>query len=522
MNKNKTVAQTDNIAHATFAGIPAYYRPGTTDENALQEVLVKCAYRRPSVGFDVQSGDHWLCLGSHIGSFALYCQSKGATATCYEPLPDNFALLKKNCPQFECHQTAISNQHAPEVTFWTSRRAHDHYRGTLLDRGKGYPQVTVKNTHASALMGRKFSGIKCDIEGGENLLLDDEWLFPQADRLVMEFHLSRDNNLENLARRIGILKQHYQHVEYCPELARLVERGTGTGKTYHDRIVYCWNDLAETTSMGRAAQPIIINDPDDDDHIVRGQQAWKRLKEAGRTTWADWKLVGTALLAGRQHAIEVAKTDTGKRYSDAFHFWLQTRGFDKIHKTDRAKLLQIMDDLERFEKWLDTKTENERASWNHPSTVWRISRCKTRGIKAFFEKVEAPIPNVKDLAPSAEKFEEDDEERNWQRELAFYVRKAIGCIKVPERWLLPELPDQGQIAVVQTLKTKHSAWDLQRFHDSWPRKRKRPQRGRGRAIDLNWRPRDGTAQSASLVGLELESGRRLQACLDGMQELLRC
>ena len=239
MNKHSrdTLAQNENIAHATFGSMPAYYRPGTSDENALCEVLITRAYSR--VGFDVEAGEHWLDLGANIGAFALYCQSKGATAECYEPMPDCFALLRKNAPLSKCYPTAISNLQVPEVTFWTSRRPHNRYRGTLIPRGKGYPQVTVKNTHASALTGHKFDGIKMDIEGSEFGLID-EWLLPRANKLVLEYHLSRDDSLPNLARRIRILERHYQHVAYCEELARLVERGTGTGRTYFDRCVYCW------------------------------------------------------------------------------------------------------------------------------------------------------------------------------------------------------------------------------------------------------------------------------------------
>jgi FkbM family methyltransferase len=239
----------DNSVRAIFAAIiPAYYRPGTTDENALREVLIKRAYRKASVGFDVESGEHWLDLGANIGAFALYCQSKGATAECYEPMPDNFELLRRNVPKFKCYQTAISNLHAAEVPFWTSRKQSDHYRGTLIPRTKGgYPQTTVKNMHASHIQKQKFDGLKLDIEGSEFGLID-EWLLPQANKLVLEYHLSRDNSLANLARRVLILRRHYQHVVYCPELARLVERGTGTGKTYFDRSVYCWG-----ARMDRAA-----------------------------------------------------------------------------------------------------------------------------------------------------------------------------------------------------------------------------------------------------------------------------
>jgi FkbM family methyltransferase len=233
--QNITLAANDNVAFATFASTPAYYRPGTTDENALVEVLITRAYSR--LGFDVEAGEHWLDLGAHVGAFALLCASKGATATCYEPMPDNFALLRKNVPQFKCYQTAISNLHAPEVTFWTSHKPHNRYRGTLIPR-EGHPQVTVKNTHASALMGQTFSGIKCDVEGAEGALID-EWLFPKANKLCLELHLSLDNSLPNLVRRIRILEHCYRHVIYDEELAQLIKRGKGTGHTLFDPLIFC-------------------------------------------------------------------------------------------------------------------------------------------------------------------------------------------------------------------------------------------------------------------------------------------
>src|SRR5262245_12504074 len=90
------------LTQGQFGNVQAWYRPGTTDENALIEVLVKRAYRRPSIGFDVRAGEHWLDLGANIGAFALYCKARGASAACYEPLADNFAILLKNAEPFPC------------------------------------------------------------------------------------------------------------------------------------------------------------------------------------------------------------------------------------------------------------------------------------------------------------------------------------------------------------------------------------------------------------------------------------
>jgi hypothetical protein len=78
-----------------------------------------------------------------------------------------------------------------------------------------------------------------DIEGSEFGILDDG-LLPRANKLVFEYHLSRDNSLPHLVKRIRALKKIYKNVAYCPELGRLVKKGTGTGRTYFDRCIYCW------------------------------------------------------------------------------------------------------------------------------------------------------------------------------------------------------------------------------------------------------------------------------------------
>src|SRR5207344_2312360 len=92
-----------------FDEVEAWYRPGTSDENALIEVINKKAYRRGSVKFDVERGERWLDLGANIGAFALYARSKGATVECYEPMPDCFAILKKNVPKARLHNSAVTN-----------------------------------------------------------------------------------------------------------------------------------------------------------------------------------------------------------------------------------------------------------------------------------------------------------------------------------------------------------------------------------------------------------------------------
>lgn len=222
------------------AKIAAWYRPGTTDVNALIEVLDKRAYRRASVGFDVERGEHWLDLGANIGAFALYCKSKGATCVSYEPDPECYKVLTKNVPNYVDRINAAVSVHSEKtLTLHKPNDPRDQYRGTLLARRNAHA-VEVKNVSAISLFERaRYDGAKMDIEGTEHDLLD-LWAMPRAEKLVFEYHLSRDNSLSNLRRRFLMLKRHYKNVVACPELMRLVRKGSGTGRTYYDRCIYCW------------------------------------------------------------------------------------------------------------------------------------------------------------------------------------------------------------------------------------------------------------------------------------------
>jgi hypothetical protein len=112
----------------------------------------------------------------------------------------------------------------------------------------------------------------------------------------------------------------------------------------------------------------------------------------------DWLLVGHALAIGREQAKQQAKTNKarGKAYSTQFHHWLQLNEFEDLGKSDRAHLLKIMDALPRLEEWREILTPAQRASWNHPHTVWRAFTCPTRGYAAKVnQQIVIPRPPAK-------------------------------------------------------------------------------------------------------------------------------
>jgi FkbM family methyltransferase len=220
-------------------GLAVHYRPGTSDERVLEEVITKATYRRVRMGFDVYPGETWLDLGANIGAFALYCKLRGATAVCYEPDPDCFALLARNVPEFEKYRTAVTAQAAATIPFWRGRAPTDHYRATAYPTPSlpRHPLGELPNRHGAFLTGLTFDGVKMDIEGSEAGLLDAGFI-PSCQKLVLEYHLSRDPSMANLQRRLDWLRRRFRNVAYPAELDRLVAAG-GSAKTFFDRLIHC-------------------------------------------------------------------------------------------------------------------------------------------------------------------------------------------------------------------------------------------------------------------------------------------
>ena len=113
---------------------------------------------------------------------------------------------------------------------------------------------------------------------------------------------------------------------------------------------------------------------DDLERIGRAMQmAWSRIKKAQTKMWGDWMIVGDGLLEGRRWAMQMAGTDKpeGKGYVTNFGEWLKRFKLDDMDKSDRAKLLQLMEERPAVEEWRATLTDWERRNFNNPTIVWR-------------------------------------------------------------------------------------------------------------------------------------------------------
>jgi FkbM family methyltransferase len=225
------------------------YRPDSSDALVIEEILgKKQCYRKVSIGFTIEAGEHWLDLGANIGAFVKYASLQGASCEAYEPEAECFRLLGINSGSCDTasknriYRAAVSCEKTKSIAFYTSPREHDHYRGTVVltgPRSRYVPTGHVDNVYAPALFRkRKWDGVKMDIEGAEIGMIDNEFI-PRCEKLVLEYHFTRDKLVSHMRNRMKILKKYFKVVNYRPCIDNPEAFPNDRYNTFHDPIVYC-------------------------------------------------------------------------------------------------------------------------------------------------------------------------------------------------------------------------------------------------------------------------------------------
>jgi hypothetical protein len=111
--------------------------------------------------------------------------------------------------------------------------------------------------------------------------------------------------------------------------------------------------------------------PNADDPIRRGQEAWRRLNE--QHTRADWFTLGEALAIGQGRAMEEAGTNRlfDRKYNQIYGVWLTNNQFDDIDKSTRCRLLKCVEHRPNIEAWIATLPPAEALKLNHPNAILR-------------------------------------------------------------------------------------------------------------------------------------------------------
>lgn len=136
--------------------------------------------------------------GSNIGMATLFFKKKypQAKVLCFEPNPSSFKLLNKNIEEnglsnVELHNIALSNQ-IGEIEFFIGNRK-DSMVGSIRSDRAGNENVKVKAEKLSDFLARfsKINMIKIDVEGAENLILNDltsSGTLSRVEQIIVEYH----------------------------------------------------------------------------------------------------------------------------------------------------------------------------------------------------------------------------------------------------------------------------------------------------------------------------------------------
>jgi FkbM family methyltransferase len=212
-------------------------RPGTTDETVLREVVERAGYRKRGAVEPV-AGERWLDAGANRGAFAVPFARAGSALTCYEPEPDNCALLAENLARngvtADVHQAAITAR-GGGVDLYLTRSARNRYRHTTMPK-HGWERVAAHADAFPAVLARvKPHGVKLDIEGAELAILDLGLDLSGLRYLVMEYHFDFDPDCAAFHRRMDYLRDNFPHVHH----GRVPERGAWAWWP-SGRVVRCW------------------------------------------------------------------------------------------------------------------------------------------------------------------------------------------------------------------------------------------------------------------------------------------
>ncbi len=194
-------------------GMQFSVRGGSSDFQVIDEVFIHGVYDR---GLDaIEVGHGVVDIGSHVGMFAMAAAARGARVVCFEPLPSNFELLKRNIAANNVADRVRANQLAVAGTAGEAELC-------VVDGDTGgstaFPAIhpawakrDVRRIPVKCITLRdvlKMSDLavcdclKIDCEGAEYDILDnaDESDLRRIRAIIMEFHPNGQPEL--LAKRL--------------------------------------------------------------------------------------------------------------------------------------------------------------------------------------------------------------------------------------------------------------------------------------------------------------------------------
>jgi hypothetical protein len=144
---------------------------------------------------------------------------------------------------------------------------------------------------------------------------------------------------------------------------------------------------------------------DQDAIVSEGRAALERIEEHGRKLFADYVLVGDALVVGRSECLKLSGGNSIQSpvYRTHFRRWIDAQGFGSMDGGARDDAMWLAEHKTEVTRWRDGLSEAARRNCNHPTT------CRTH-----FGRGTKPQPRGPKAKPHVA---EQDHRRNAAREL---------------------------------------------------------------------------------------------------------
>ncbi len=183
-------------------------RPQTFDRNIFGEIWIKRDYTRPP-GFNIRAGDIVVDIGAHIGIFSLFAANNGARVYSFEPVPENFRLLKRNIQRnglggvITAANMAVFSRSGEIELYLDNHNCGGH---STYVRNFGMPKIRVPCLSLEELVKNnrieQIDFLKMDCEGSEYDILCccPEEVLRKIKRISMEYHTWNGHTGEELKR----------------------------------------------------------------------------------------------------------------------------------------------------------------------------------------------------------------------------------------------------------------------------------------------------------------------------------
>lgn len=187
--------------------IEFYYRPGTSDKKAFEEVIGRDVYQKK--GISINKGELWHDCGGNVGAFALLAISRGAEVITYEPDPLNCEMIERNLDlngfKAEVKKFGLVGGQAGEMNLYVGNNGNV-WRNSLYKNwnGKG---LKVKTENFDENIPDK-ANVKIDIEGAEmDILENTKRVF---NKFVFEWSFDIDPSLPRFWEVVEKLKEKHE------------------------------------------------------------------------------------------------------------------------------------------------------------------------------------------------------------------------------------------------------------------------------------------------------------------------